>query len=84
MNTVPDFSDLDDLLYRLPARLRLVADYLSREDVLEREAAADLLDECAARLERRRERLAQCNAWMRQVQSGYGLETMPCEEVPHA
>ena len=51
MNTFHDFSDLGELLRVLPARLRLVADYVSREDALEREAAAELLDECAARLE---------------------------------
>ena len=54
MNTFHDFSDLGELLRVLPARLRLVADYLAREDALEREAAAELLDECAARLEIRR------------------------------
>ena len=53
MNTFHDFSDLGELLRVLPARLRLVADYVSREDALEREAAAELLDECAARLEAR-------------------------------
>ena len=51
MNTFHDFSDLGELLRVLPARLRLVADYVSREDALEREAAAELLDECAAQLE---------------------------------
>ena len=44
MNTFHDFSDLGELLRVLPARLRLVADYVSREDALEREAAAELLD----------------------------------------
>ena len=62
MNTFHDFSDLGELLRVLPARLRLVADYVSREDALEREAAAELLDECAARLEAQRDRLARCNA----------------------
>lgn len=50
MNTSHDFSELRDLLHTLPARLRLVADYVAREDALEREAAAELLGECAAQL----------------------------------
>ena len=50
MTTSYDLSELQALLHTLPARLRLVADYVSREDALEREAAAELLDECATRL----------------------------------
>lgn len=57
MNTSHDFSELRDLLHTLPARLRLVADYVAREDALEREAAAELLGECAAQLEAQRDRL---------------------------
>lgn len=61
MNTSHDFSELRDLLHTLPARLRLVADYVARKDALEREAAAELLDECAARLEAQRDRLTRCS-----------------------
>ena len=70
----------------LPARLRLVADYVSREDALEREAAAELLDECAARLEAQRDRLARCNAdVLHALGCGCQLVAMPAaEEVRHA
>lgn len=61
MNTSHDFSELRDLLHTLPARLRLVADYVAREDALEREAAAELLGECAAQLEAQRDRLTRCS-----------------------
>lgn len=85
MNTFHDFSDLGELLRVLPARLRLVVDYLVREDALEREAAAELLDECAARLESQRDLLAQCNAdVLHALGCGCRLVAMPCEEVPHA
>ena len=57
MTTSYDLSELQALLHTLPARLRLVADYIFREDALEREAAAELLDECATRLEAQRDRL---------------------------
>ena len=62
MTTSYDLSELQALLHTLPARLRLVADYVSREDALEREAAAELLDECATRLEAQRDPFRRCLA----------------------
>ena len=67
MSTFHDFSELGELLRVLPARLRLVADYVSREDALEREAAAELLDECAARLEAQRDRLTLFGAALQEL-----------------
>ena len=86
MNTFHDFSELGELLRVLPARLRLVADYVFREDALEREAAAELLDECAAQLEAQRDRLARCNADVLHAQGcGCQLVAMPTAgEVRHA
>ena len=60
MTTSYDLSELQALLHTLPARLRLVADYVSREDALERleaqrdrltlfGAALQELPECACR-----------------------------------
>lgn len=85
-NTSLDFSELRDLLHSLPARLRLVADYVAREDALEREAAAALLDECAARLEIQRDRLSRCNDdVLHTLGGGCRLVAMPMpQEVPHA
>ena len=84
-NTSLDFSELRDLLHSLPARLRLVADYVAREDAQEREAAAALLDECATRLEAQRDRLSRCNAdVLHALGCGCQLVAMPCQEVPHA
>ena len=86
MNTPHDFSELRDLLHTLPARLRLVADYVAREDTLEREAAAELLGECAAQLEAQRDRLARCNAdVLHALGCGCQLVAMPTAgEVRHA
>ena len=86
MTTSYDLSELQALLHTLPARLRLVADYVSREDALEREAAAELLDECATRLEAQRDRLARCNAdVLHALGCGCQLVAMPTAgEVRHA
>ena len=67
MNTSHDFSELRGLLHTLPARLRLVADYVFREDALDREAAAELLDECATRLEAQRDRLTLFGAALQEL-----------------
>ena len=82
---VPRFQRSWRIAAVLPARLRLVADYVSHEDALEREAAAALLDECAARLEIQRDRLSRCNAdVLHALGCGCQLVAMPCQEVPHA
>ena len=80
MTTSYDLSELQALLHTLPARLRLVADYVSRE------AAAELLDECATRLEAQRDRLARCNAdVLHALGCGCQLVAMPTAgEVRHA
>ena len=61
MTTSYDLSELQALLHTLPARLRLVADYVSRE------AAAELLDECATRLEAQRDRLTLFGAALQEL-----------------